>query len=474
MKKIDKILLLVSSLIFIVFTGCEDNILDKAPRDIISEKTLWNDIDMIDQFVVSTYNSLDDWCVTVHNEPNINHSLAILTSDAVYRDASDAWSEGEVSPADLLDFSFLWAEKYNYIRNINIFFNQIDELEVNVADQKRVNNLKGEMKFLRANYYSDLIKYFGGVPLITKVFTLNDELNNEKRDSYQEVVDFIVRELDEAQEMLPVTREQWGRINKGACMALKSEVLLYAASKLHDPSTEPRGPLFDYDKNNKWQEASDAAKAIIDMNQYSLVEVDTWQEYNEKIFSGNNSEIILAKPKSSVYQTLSRTLDFVNRPNGYNGWGANTPTHQHICAYEMANGKMIDEPGSGYNPSPDSIYENREMRFYANILFQGAYYRGRETEYYTPGGRDSKDGPNATNRSWTGYNTRKFMNESIDPDKGDFSTWPWPIFRLAEIYLIYAEAQFLLGHEDVAREYINKIRSLVNLHDIRTSVEALI
>src|SRR5690554_3628605 len=117
---------------------------------------------------------------------------------------------------------------YTPIRKINMFFDKIDQLE---GDQTQINQFKVEMKYLRAWAYSRLINFYGGVPLITETFTLDDEFERE-RDSYQDVVDFIVRELDEAIDLVPetVNDNDWGRVTKGACRALKARQLLYAAS----------------------------------------------------------------------------------------------------------------------------------------------------------------------------------------------------------------------------------------------------
>src|SRR5699024_1573604 len=124
-----------------------------------------------------------------------------------------------------------------------------------------------------------------GVPIITKPFELGDDFNVE-RASYDDVVNFIVSELDTVAQVLPIewSDDNWGRVTKGAALALKSEVLLYAASKRHNPQMN-KGP---------WQKAADAAEAVINMNQYQLVQVDDWKGYAQ-IFLGKNPEIILAR-----------------------------------------------------------------------------------------------------------------------------------------------------------------------------------
>lgn len=453
----------------ITFIACEDEVLNKEPKRFFSEIDLWNDFGMVKGYMANCYGALGDWRYTLRGGSAGSYESA--TNDAFIRYNYSIWvmNEGTISANNMGGWGTRWSQLYNYIRQINIFFERIDELE-GVNDEE-INIAKGEMKFLRARCYADLINHFGGVPIITNVYGLNDDFMVE-RSSYQDVVDYIISELDDASNLVPATRpsSDWGKVTKGACLALKSRVLLYAASILHDPSTEPNGSLFDYDKSNKWQEAADAAKAVIDLDLYSLVQVSSWQDY-QLMFMANNSELIFGKSYSSQYSDWF--IDLPNSPNGYGGWACNSPTQNLVDAYQMANGKNIDDPESGYNPDPELIYKNRELRFYANIVFQGCEFRGRKVEFYLPGGLDSSDGPLGHGCTQTGYTVRKFQDESIDFTT-QYSTRPWIYFRLAEIYLNYAEAQYHLGNEDIAREYVNKIRNRVHLPDINSSGEELL
>ena len=474
--KINKILIIPLTLFIFAFTGCEEDILEKEAKNSFTEKDVWQDITLVRKFVTSIYNGLGDWGISF---PRVSFfSGADAMKDVETDNGFKTWSNGvwimntgNISPSSISTprgsaWSSIWPTKWDNIRKCNIALSRIDEVE---AGEEEINILKGEIKFLRARFYHDLISYWGGVPLITKAFELDDDFM-KPRTPYEEVVDWILKELDEARAMVPEERssEEWGRVNKGACLALKSNLLLYANSKLHDPGTEPSGPLYDY-KKNTWQEVADAAKAVIDMPQYSLQQVNNWDDYH-KIFLEVNSEIIFAKPHHPEYTQYTPT--YVNAPNGYHGWGGATPTGNLVDAFQMANGKMINEAGSGYDPSVDSIYKNRELRFYANILYQGSEFAGRALEFYLPGGWDSKDGPEPWNSSQTGYNLRKHIDGSLDflKDRGDA---PWIFRRLAEMYLNFAEAQYFLGNEALASEYVNKIRNRVHLPDINTSGNAL-
>ena len=464
MKQFKKILFICGSLMLFIVTGCEDRVLNQSPSKSFIEDDLWNDIGLVKSYVWNNYNALGGWGV---DQPSGQMGLpASLSDDSYILFDYGLWltNTGNISPDNMGAWASMWEDNYKYIRNVNIFFNKIDEVEADASVKKR---LKGEMKFIRAWSYAKLTNFFGGVPLITEPFELNDDFG-VKRESYQASIVWIIKELNEAVEMVPnnVPADEWGRVTKGAVRALKSRVLLYAASKLHDPGTEPSGPLYDYDKGNKWEEAAAAAKDVIDMAQYSLVEVGDWKDYQD-MFLHNTSEIIFAKPYSSQYRQNGANIGLVNSPNGYNGWSGNVPTQDLVNAFQMKDGKSIEESAL-YDPSANTIYEDRELRFYADIVHQGAHYRGREAEFYEPGGLDSPDGPQAWNASRTGYTMRKHMDESVEFTSTNPTT-PQIYFRLAEIYLNYAEAQYHLGNESVARAYVNKIRKRVKLPEIAST-----
>jgi hypothetical protein len=457
--KTNKLILILTCLFIIAFTGCEKEVLDKESKSSFTDADIWNDINLVEKLVFSSYNGLGGW-----GRYNSGSIFSVASDEAFMLFDYGYWplNSGTIDASNMGAFATSWRDGYSTIRNINMFLGRIDQ--VPGADQEKVGRLKGEMKFIRAKAYADLINFYGGVPLITNVYGLQDEFK-EERASYQDCVNFIVKELDEAKEMVPLTvsADNWGKVTQGACLALKSEVLLYAASELHDPATTPNGPLFDYPQDNKWQQAADAAKAVIDMNQYSLVPAGTWQDYT-KIFLSPNAEIIFGRSYSAEFNHPN--IDKINTPNGYHGWSGNIPTQNLVDDFEMENGKKIAEAGSGYDPA--NPYQGRDPRFYASIVYQGADYRGRKTEFHLPGGLDSRDGPESWNYATTGYAMRKFMDESVDFNKG-LGKQPYIFFRLAEVYLNYAEAQYHLDNEVEAREYINKIRARVRMPAISSS-----
>jgi hypothetical protein len=458
MKKLNKILIATS--LFFVFTGCEEQVLDKLPRDVFSEVDVWSDIELAQKFQNTIYAGLGYWAVG-----NYIDTYAMYSDEAMVGEDLNVYyfNRGQLASDNMGRFEPIWGLKYSYIRKANIFLNKIDELSGNV---ERIQVMKGEVKYLRARMYFDLIKLWGGVPLITEPMDLDDDFM-VSRNSYEEIVDWISKELDEATEMVPAERapEDFGRVTKGACLGTKSNVLLHANSKLHDPGTAPEGPFFDYTKDT-WQDCADAAKAVIDMPQYELQPVENWEDYH-RIFIEPNSEMVFAKLYHNNYGSGGRHFVGPNAPIKDGGWAELDPLQGLIDEFEMANGKKIHEQESGYDPSPEKIYENRELRFYANILYQGSEWK-TPLEFVHPGGTEVSTPP------WTipGYLMRKFMDERIELWQ-DLGNTPWIWIRLATMYLNYAEAQYELGNEAEAREYVNIIRNRVGLPDIDSSGEEL-
>jgi hypothetical protein len=303
----------------------------------------------------------------------------------------------------------------------------------------------GEMKVLRAYSYFRLISFFGGVPLITTSFSLKDNFQIP-RNSYQECLDFVIKELDEAANLLPPTyaATSQGRITKGAALALKSRALLYAASPLNNPSNDVA----------KWQRAADAAKAVIDLNRYSL-----FNDYKTLFLAANlyNSEIIWTRPFNN---SLDREtyVELGLFPNGYGGFGQVHPLHNIVEDYETKNG-LLQKDDPAYNSQRP--YDNLDPRFYASILYDGAPFKNRAVETFLPKGMDSNEGAlSPHNATQTGYYQRKFSDESItNPTGTNQGNSPWIFIRYGEILLNYAEAMYNLGNEPESRKYINMIRS---------------
>jgi hypothetical protein len=328
--------------------------------------------------------------------------------------------------------------------------------------------VEGEMRFLRAFFYFELTKRFGGVPIMNKVYEVNDDINLS-RNTYDECVNFMLADLDKAVTLLGNDADygasNYGRATKGAALALKARVLLYAASPLNNPTGDKQ----------KWRVAADAAKAVIDLNLYSLQST-----YDNILNVPQSSEYIMIKirgprPIDGIF------ADFAMSPGSGGAQGQMNPTQNHVDMYEAvkkdATGKIIssapiNDPNSGY--TLQNPYANRDPRFYANILYNGAPWQGKQIETWSQTAANGtvnygKD-YNATNITFTAtrYYCRKYWPEVYVRLGGTSGTalLNYVFFRYGEILLNYAEALNEAGgatpDADVYTR-INEIRARVGM-----------
>lgn len=413
------------------------DVLDVEPLDSYTEDVIFQDANLTEAYVTMNYTRpRNGWS---------RNSLRFCSDESMENfNWSSCWTinTGGMTP-DQLGPLDIWADYYSYIKNCNIFFNNLENLN-SISEDKR-NILIGEATFFRAYYYMELVNNYGGVPLITRLFSLDDPEMMVKRDSYEDCVDFIVSEFTKAAELLPVkfTGADFGRVTKGAALAMKARMLLYAASPLWNPNNE----------RAKWQAAADANKAVIDLGLYSLD-----PDYKGLFLNAESPEIIFQR----LYNTeFGSWYDWYNSPNGWGGYSCTAVLQEMVDSYEMEDGSMPD--ASIYANATENPWAGRDPRLYASIVCDGQDFRGREIEFWVntdgeTGGTDSEFGRDAWNYSKTHYTIRKFMDESLQNSWSDKGSQPWVYCRLAEIYLNYAEALFHLGDENGARQYVNLVR----------------
>ncbi|UFH57959.1 RagB/SusD family nutrient uptake outer membrane protein [Spirosoma sp. KNUC1025] len=364
----------------------------------------------------------------------------------------------------------LWANFYQGIRKTNQFLVSTDSVNLDqykldpapsaqALYQSRLSDIKRwkyEARFLRAYFYFELVKRYGGVPIIAQIFDVDDNFQNVKRNTLAECMQYITSECDSAAKNLPITyaATDLGRATRGAALALKSRALLYAASDLFNTTTWAGGysnlELISLtgDRQARWKAAADAAKAVIDLagTGYAL------NTNYRNLFITNSytlPEIILSRRNSA-----SNEFEKANYPIGYDlGNSGTTPSQNLVDAYEMSNGTKFDwnNPVHAANP-----FANRDPRLGLNIILNNTAYKGRNVEAWA-GGRDGKGIVNATK---TGYYLKKYVNENLNLLLNNTSVYSWNLFRLAEIYLNYAEAlnEVSPGSADI-KSYIDKVRT---------------
>ncbi|MDR3143112.1 MAG: RagB/SusD family nutrient uptake outer membrane protein [Tannerellaceae bacterium] len=498
LKNIKSIIL--GMIMIVSFSSCGD-FLDREPLDQYGETAVWSDLPMIEHFVNNIY-----WY--------IGHSfdrpmIGVLTDESLFDPGSDQGHanvmKSLITPSDYGVFDswsrtqkMRWEHHYKYIRACNLFLDQTTQHTYDNEDYK--NRLTGEVYFLRAYHYHNLVFLYGGAPIVEHAYKLDDEFQ-APRNTFEECINFIVGDCDKAAALLPVEHagSNYGRATKGAALALKARALLYAASDLYNSNASwapgySNPELVGYtggDRTARWQAAKNAAKAVIDMGIYSLHKAvpapddSVAQNYDEIFTLPQTSENIFTRNFTQANQVWTMDIAQQNLPAGYKGWANVSPINSLVDDFEMADGKKFDWDNPAHKADP---YLNREPRFYVDIFFDGARWRERPDDvkaadptgiiqtgnYEQPdgswlGGLDALNNPVTTwNGTFTSYYLRKFQDKSVDSPK-ERTTTPWHFIRYAEILLSYAEACIELGEYDEARTYINQIRTRAGLPDVTGS-----
>lgn len=389
---------------------------ETEPLERIGEDLVFDNIDKnadyAKQFLNGTYLQLPDGYNRV-----LGNFLDVGTDDAVSsEDGSlvEGYRTGLVSGQNVPDNQ--WARNYTGIRRANMFLSKIDIVP---ATPELKIQWKAEVRFLRAYFYFELVKRWGGVPLIgDKIFGLNDNVNL-KRNTADECYDYVLSEIEAVKELLlpaVVSDQNIGRANKGAALALKSRILLYRAS----PLSNPNGDL------QRWQAAADAAKDLMQLGNYSL-----GTDFIALFNAVKNPEIIFMKE-----QGQNQNVETNNGPIGYTvGNGTTSPTQNLVDAFPMKNGKMPMEAGSAYDAA--NPYAGRDPRFAATIMFNTTKWLNRPVETFN-GGLDRPGGSRIQTK--TGYYLRKFMGKFESSGVYSNQNHHVMLFRYAEILLNYAEA----------------------------------
>ena len=465
---------IIAFLLILSCFSCNKDILDIPPEDRVAESTVWTDENLIKAYHTELYNAIPHGFY-IHMYSKYTDE-AINTAPCCGADIfkQDTYNPDNIASASGGDFwgsyMYYWNRGYQYIRKINVFLEKMGAQDaIQFQDKAR---LIAEAKFLRAFDYFELIERYGGVPIVTQSYALGDSATF-KRNTFDECVAFIEKDLDEAMPDLPAryasTDANFGRATQDACMALRSRVLLYAAS-----------PLFNTDNDKqKWQKAADAAEALLNRG-YSL-----YPDYR-KLFilpsGAPEDEYIFCRNFTTTNGHQAPMHNLGRRYGAYGGWWAsNGPSQNLVDDYDMINGEQpfvttngvqSVNPASGYDPAHP--YWNRDPRFDASIIHDSTIYRGDLIEMWvsTDGAKWGYDSyKQSSDNPRGGYMLKKFMPDADVPLSWQQTyTIPWPYFRLAEIYLNYAEAKFELGDEATCRDYISRVRARAGMPPIPATV----
>ena len=374
-----------------------------------------------------------------------------------------------------------WSTMYSGIRSANEFLESIKTVDLSMYQyetkyQRWLEHLKYypyQAKVLRAYYFFELARRYGDIPMPLTMLTA-EEANAIEKTPFNEVINFIVSECDEAAKNLPDTYvglldDEVGRVTRGFALAVKTKALLYAASPLHNPSGD----------KTKWEKAAAAAKEIMDLNVYRL-------DPDEKANNYTSQEVIFAimRSESTSFELYNFPVRFTEGQRTY--LAGNYPTQNLVDAFQTANGYDITLGSNGWQTAdPDfdvtKPYEGRDPRFARAILANGMSFKGTTIETFV-GGKDYSATRNDLG-SPTGYYLRRYIQESTSftPENTVTNKHQWIVYRYAEALLTYAEAlNEYLGSPTTtggefsisALEALNMVRANAGMPDVTATSQS--
>lgn len=510
-----KIILYLSFALFVIACS-KDTILDKSPVDKVSESILWTDINLVDRYLQDVYGgsitggfgylsyaSLTDESHDTHGFGTENYLTGNITSS-------------NTTPFGIWAFDYTtWGVMYNNIQKLNVFLANIEKVSASYPEAEResieekAQQLKGEALFLRSFCYVQLARNYGGIILLTEPFEASDDFQSFNRSTFQETVDFISKECNQAAALLQSKSDtEMGRATVGAALALKSRILTFAASDLTADGAAA-SEFVGYQSSDRaalFTAAKNAAKAVMDLGNYDLedfgapdksaVAENFYNFFRAKDLASN--EVIWGKMFLKDVGSRNQ-MNLINGTNGFVMYGCNAPTGNLVDAFEMEDGSDFSEhyqvDGQGYYQNVSSkysapnMYKNREPRFYATILYDSVQWQprfadladrdplgiyDRRTRITISNGQevskiygiDTRQGPiDPDDGTYTGYTFKKYLDKDVYGTESNNNENSWYELRYAEVVLNYAEACLGLGQNEEAATYINLIRNRAGLPD---------
>lgn len=495
----------------VLFTGCS-NFLDIVPDERPTEEDAFANIYAAENFLYSCYSPIP-------NPRNSTGAIDLFTTDEVVtafeHETFAQFPKGQFTASNPV-ISY-WESLYKGIRQSYILIENVD-MTPGLSDELKVL-YKAEANFLVAYYHFLLARMYG--PVIIQEGVADIEMPSSEypsRSDYDSVINFIVNKLDEAAVNLPVrhnSNSAYGRATKIAAKSIKARVLLYAASPLFNGGGENNSSFYTNFKNvddtemiptvynpEKWKLAADAAKEAIELAESSGISLYT---YNPSVGSQypldpiekdlrftfvdkNSKEIIWADTRQEgVYMFQNKSTPFISG----NSWNGVAPTLSMVESFYTENGLPIDkDPAFDYsdrysitegpNGTTMALNLHREPRFNAWISYHNSYYeviRGSENQILMKYRRDDNGGiaGRSNNYSPTGYLNKKGVHPLlVQSQLAVTEHYPWPVIRLAELYLNYAEALIEYGQDfATAKEYIDKVRLRAGIPTVDESWSAI-
>lgn len=468
------------------FAGCK---LDVTPTTNYNDASIWKNPSGIEALLYSQYGELKNFAFGRTPYLGSTNAFDAFTDVEKYTSTNEgvgtvnrlAFDPGRISASSSPGINY-WSAGYSRIRSINEFLMNLDKNTAGI-DSAKINQYRGEARFLRGYVYFWLVKLHGSVVLLDKATA-----ESRQRSSEDSCYNFIAGDFTYAASVLPVVWpvNYFGRATKAAAYGMLARTWLYAASIANYDkkqfNADPLTGIAQAKAQQYYQNASDAAAQVIalaDAGYYKL----------ESDFNNLNNINIAKTTKEAIfmfsYQKPTFTHDWdlgFAPPRDFPSGGAivyGVPTAEEADEFEMANGARFSWTNSTMAANP---YAGREPRFYASILFNGAKWKGRTLDL-TPNdpieGYVSAGASANPQKTITGYYIKKFLDSTNTTIVANRSDQPWMEMRLAEVYLIHSEANAQLGNVAAAQTSLNKVRnrvglpntSAINTTDLMTAIE---
>ncbi|MGK6352878.1 RagB/SusD family nutrient uptake outer membrane protein [Parapedobacter sp. DT-150] len=456
---------IVFVLLSTLLSSCIKDVLDRKPMDRISDADVWSSAALIDLYLVALYDNIP-----------IGHARSNTFESNLTDEASHPYA-GITVVNNYGDHGLtLNTNMYTWIRRANVLLAQIGSSVLSEEEKRRI---AAECRFIRAYYYFDLVKKYGGMPLILEAQSLDDpDALFVSRNTEDEVYAFLMKELDEATADLPEQRDAGSanRATKATAQALKARAMLYAGSIAKFGSVQLNGLVgIPAEKANAYfNEAYKAAKYIVDSEKFALFDNlydpetksgDPAANFEAIFLQKNNQEVIFQKAYSA---DKMHSYDTFNLPDGFKpGCCGNSqaPILSMVESYEYIDGRTgeLDFEGKEFD-SPDELFAGKDPRFTATVLRSESPFIGRNVQIYR--GIYDTDGTLYSTRNApfeadpsmlqvgregpytlgdvgkTGFYLKKYLDPAGGIVPESRSTQNYIDFRYAEILLTLAEASF--------------------------------
>ena len=500
MKRAFTYIILLCATVFSV-ASCKD-FLDQVPSDRLTIEQI---------FAKRSYS--EDFLSTIYARRIDESTVSYITSDGCSDDIDISYDRPNQSNYDMNKINLgnwsassnyfnFWTSLYQGIRSATIFMQNIrnNKEMLENGETERIEQYFNEARFLRAYFCFLLLRQYGPIILpddtpIPADAESSDPLMKKMRNPYDDCVEWIVNELDEAGKGLPLHFDNqpvtdYGRATKALCMAVKARLLLYAASPQFNGNPDyadvvnPDGThLFSttYD-SGKWRRAADAAKDIINLGIFEL-----HKEYYEGTTTLNPYASICQLyldpwNKETIWCLTYHDNSNVHRqgnPRHYGGFESVAITQSLVDEFQMKDGSNFvhtdqiafstaefKDPVTGWVFAPKGTFMewvDREPRFYANVAFHGAYclFNNQADKYKWQLQNSGNDGKGA---SWdyprSGYVRIKGVSPAYNANTSTNVNIPWIMFRYGEVLLNYVEAlnEYNPGNAEILT-YLNQIRA---------------